>query len=84
MSGSCSTADRAASETASGRTSSNWRSATCGSSTSTCRIKIWRISRSTREHFDDYVEAVSWAQDYARWNRQLMMDAIVSADSRIR
>ncbi len=31
------------------------------------------------EHFDDYVEAVGWAQDYARWNRQLMMDAIVSA-----
>ena len=21
-------------------------------------------------HFDDYVEAVSWAQDFARWNRQ--------------
>jgi len=31
------------------------------------------------EHFDDYVEAVGWAQDYARWNRNLMMDAIVSA-----
>jgi len=31
------------------------------------------------EHFEDYVEAVSWAQDYARWNRHLMMDAIVSA-----
>jgi tRNA-splicing ligase RtcB (3'-phosphate/5'-hydroxy nucleic acid ligase) len=31
------------------------------------------------EHFDDYVEAVSWAQDFARWNRQLMMDAILSA-----
>ena len=31
------------------------------------------------EHFGDYVEAVSWAQDYARWNRHLMMDAIVSA-----
>src|SRR6266705_4030667 len=31
------------------------------------------------EHFDDYVEAVGWAQDYAKWNRQLMMDAIVSA-----
>src|SRR5262249_47037883 len=23
--------------------------------------------------------AVGWAQDYARWNRQLMMDAVVSA-----
>jgi len=31
------------------------------------------------EHFDDYVEAVGWAQDFARWNRQLMMDAVVSA-----
>src|ERR1041385_8275160 len=31
------------------------------------------------EHFDDYVEAVGWAQEYARWNRQLMMDAYVSA-----
>lgn len=31
------------------------------------------------EHFDDYVEAVSWAQEYARWNRQLMMEAILSA-----
>jgi len=30
-------------------------------------------------HFDDYVEAVSWAQDFARWNRQLMMDAILGA-----
>lgn len=31
------------------------------------------------EHFDDYVDAVSWAQDYARCNRQLMMESIVSA-----
>jgi tRNA-splicing ligase RtcB len=31
------------------------------------------------EHFDDYVAAVSWAQDYARWNRQLMMEQIVAA-----
>ena len=31
------------------------------------------------EHFDDYVEAVGWAQDYARWNRHLMMEAVVSA-----
>jgi tRNA-splicing ligase RtcB (3'-phosphate/5'-hydroxy nucleic acid ligase) len=30
-------------------------------------------------HFDDYVEAVGWAQDYARWNRHLMMEAVVSA-----
>src|SRR6059036_3674915 len=31
------------------------------------------------EHFDDYVEAVDWAQDYARWNRRLMMEAVVHA-----
>jgi tRNA-splicing ligase RtcB (3'-phosphate/5'-hydroxy nucleic acid ligase) len=31
------------------------------------------------EHFDDYVEAVEWAQDFARWNRQLMMVQIVGA-----
>jgi tRNA-splicing ligase RtcB (3'-phosphate/5'-hydroxy nucleic acid ligase) len=30
-------------------------------------------------HFDDYVEAVSWAQDFARWNRHLMMNAILAA-----
>jgi len=29
--------------------------------------------------FDDYVEAVGWAQDYARANRQLMMEAVVQA-----
>jgi tRNA-splicing ligase RtcB len=31
------------------------------------------------EHFDDYVEAVEWAQDFARWNRHLMMEQIVTA-----
>jgi tRNA-splicing ligase RtcB len=31
------------------------------------------------EHFADYVEAVEWAQDYARWNRHLMMEQIVGA-----
>jgi tRNA-splicing ligase RtcB len=31
------------------------------------------------EHFDDYVEAVEWAQDYARRNRDLMMERIVGA-----
>src|SRR5882757_2226720 len=31
------------------------------------------------DHFDDYVEAVEWAQDYARLNRQLMMEQIVGA-----
>ncbi len=31
------------------------------------------------EHFKDYVEAVEWAQDFARWNRDLMMEQIVAA-----
>ncbi len=31
------------------------------------------------EHFDEYVEAVGWAQSYARLNRELMMDAILDA-----
>jgi tRNA-splicing ligase RtcB len=30
------------------------------------------------EHFDDYVEAVSWAQNFARENRELMMRAVLS------
>ncbi len=29
------------------------------------------------EHFDDYFEAVEWAQDYAWENRQAMMDAVL-------
>jgi tRNA-splicing ligase RtcB len=31
------------------------------------------------EHFDDYVAAVSWAQDFARLNRELMMVNVVNA-----
>ncbi len=31
------------------------------------------------QHFADYVEAVGWAQDYARANRELMMRATVAA-----
>ena len=31
------------------------------------------------EHFADYVEAVEWAQDYARHNRELMMDQVIAA-----
>ncbi len=36
------------------------------------------LTEGTR-HFDDYVEAVEWAQDFARINRRLMMEAIVRA-----
>ena len=31
------------------------------------------------QDFDDYVEAVSWAQEYARMNRQLMVAAVFDA-----
>ncbi|HEY6971787.1 MAG TPA: RtcB family protein [Candidatus Angelobacter sp.] len=31
------------------------------------------------EHFDDYVQAVHWAQEYALLNRQLMMEHIIAA-----
>ncbi len=31
------------------------------------------------QHFDDYVEAVGWAQEYARLNRALMMQATLRA-----
>ncbi len=31
------------------------------------------------EHFDDYVEAVHWAQDYAFRNRQCMVDLVLAA-----
>jgi tRNA-splicing ligase RtcB len=31
------------------------------------------------QHFDDYVEAVGWAQDFAARNRELMMEAVVAA-----
>lgn len=31
------------------------------------------------QHFDDYVEAVGWAQDFARINRELMMEQTLEA-----
>jgi tRNA-splicing ligase RtcB len=31
------------------------------------------------EHFDDYVEAVQWAQDFAMTNRGLMMQSLIEA-----
>jgi tRNA-splicing ligase RtcB len=35
--------------------------------------------REGAQHFDDYVEAVGWAQDYARANRAEMLDLVVEA-----
>ena len=34
------------------------------------------LSEGTK-HFEDYCEAVSWAQDYARLNRKVMLDTIL-------
>src|SRR6478672_13498749 len=31
------------------------------------------------KYFDDYVEAVGWAQEFARENRQIMMDNVIAA-----
>jgi len=33
-------------------------------------------------HFDDYVEAVGWAQDFARYNRAVMMQNVIAAARR--
>lgn len=30
-------------------------------------------------HFEEYIAAVHWAQDYARWNRELMMQNMIRA-----
>ncbi len=35
--------------------------------------------REGSKHFDEYVEAVHWAQEFAMENRRLMMDAVVTA-----
>ena len=35
--------------------------------------------REGTESFDDYVEAVSWAQEFAAQNRELMMQAVLGA-----
>lgn len=40
------------------------------------------LKEGTR-YFDDYVKAVSWAQEYARLNRELMMRAVIKALSNV-
>jgi tRNA-splicing ligase RtcB len=51
-------------------------------------MRTWMINLPNRDlayfpegtqHFDDYVEAVEWAQDFARTNRECMMQNVVSA-----
>lgn len=41
------------------------------------------LKEGTR-HFDDYVEAVLWAQEFARLNRAVMMENVVEAVERLR
>jgi tRNA-splicing ligase RtcB len=36
------------------------------------------------QHFDDYVEAVGWAQSFARHNRELMMHAVLDSVRRLK
>ncbi|MFO0334713.1 MAG: RtcB family protein [Pseudomonadota bacterium] len=35
------------------------------------------------EHFDEYVRAVEWAQDFARLNREVMMTNVIAAARRV-
>jgi tRNA-splicing ligase RtcB len=51
-------------------------------------MRTWMINLPNRdlayfpegtEHFDDYVEAVEWAQEFARANREIMMHSVVRA-----
>jgi tRNA-splicing ligase RtcB len=51
-------------------------------------MRTWMINLPNRdlayfpegtEHFDDYVEAVEWAQNFARTNRECMMQNVVNA-----
>lgn len=41
------------------------------------------LTEGTR-HFDDYVEAVLWAQEFARINRQIMMENVIRAVAELR
>lgn len=34
-----------------------------------------------RRHYNDYIEAVEWAQDFARQNREVMMSRVLAAQS---
>lgn len=35
------------------------------------------------EHFDDYIEAMQWAQDFAKYNRELMVEQVFEALKRL-
>ena len=77
--GSCCTADRAVWGTGSARILSSLRGRICGDYRQNLPdIDLAYFEEGTK-FFSDYVEAVGWAQDYARWNRRIMMDNVVSA-----
>src|SRR5437899_2427660 len=78
-SGSCCTAARAVSATAWAATSLKWRARTCKSFLINLPDKDLAYFSEGTEHFNDYVEAVEWAQDFARFNRDLMMEQVVGA-----
>jgi tRNA-splicing ligase RtcB len=40
--------------------------------------------REGTRHFDDYVEAVLWAQEFARLNRSVMMENVIESVERLR
>jgi tRNA-splicing ligase RtcB len=51
-------------------------------------MRVWMVNLPDQDlaylpegtaHFDDYVEAVEWAQDFAHANREVMMQAVIRA-----
>ena len=46
-------------------------------------VDLAYLSEGT-QHFDDYIEAVLWAQEFARINRQVMMENVVAAIGRLK
>ena len=44
---------------------------------SRCPTATWRTWSSTRRQFDDYVADLRWAQEFARLNRDEMMDRVM-------
>jgi len=51
----------------------------CASILRIYRIAIWPTSRKAASIFEDYVDAVSWAQEFAMYNRKLMMEQLIEA-----
>ncbi len=60
-------------------TSSNSRRRTRNSTSATCPTRTWRTSRKAPSTSATTCVAVSWAQDFARRNREVMMAAVIEA-----